>query len=214
MNDFFIKNKYYRWYFSIIEAARSRGLHTYTEKHHIIPKSFGGSNESNNIVALTAREHFICHLLLVKFTVEKYKSKMITAAFNMVHMNKQKVNSRIYEKLKFQHKNNMKLNNPMHNPITRQKLSETNKGKPSSRKGKTLSLESRKIISEKAKGREPWNKGKKLDYNNGLTTHTEETKKKIREARAKQTISHSVDTRLRMSESAKRRWQKEKNECL
>jgi hypothetical protein len=38
----------------------------YYEKHHIIMKSFGGSNESSNIVALLPREHFIAHLLLHK----------------------------------------------------------------------------------------------------------------------------------------------------
>lgn len=40
-------------------------INGYYEKHHIIPKSFGG-NKENNLVKLTAREHFICHWLLVK----------------------------------------------------------------------------------------------------------------------------------------------------
>jgi len=39
----------------------------YIENHHIIPKSLGGSDEESNIVALTAREHYIAHLLLAKF---------------------------------------------------------------------------------------------------------------------------------------------------
>lgn len=38
----------------------------YFERHHIIPRCFGGSNKSNNLVSLTAREHFIAHHLLVK----------------------------------------------------------------------------------------------------------------------------------------------------
>ena len=38
----------------------------YTEKHHILPRCLGGSNNKSNLVRLTAREHFICHLLLVK----------------------------------------------------------------------------------------------------------------------------------------------------
>lgn len=38
----------------------------YYERHHIIPRSLGGSNESTNLAYLTAREHFICHWLLVK----------------------------------------------------------------------------------------------------------------------------------------------------
>jgi hypothetical protein len=37
---------------------------TYYEKHHIIPKSMGGSNKKENIVKLTGREHYIAHWLL------------------------------------------------------------------------------------------------------------------------------------------------------
>jgi 5-methylcytosine-specific restriction endonuclease McrA len=57
----FIDNKYTNWYNSIIDSARNRILEGYSENHHIIPKSLGGSNDKSNIVALTAREHFICH---------------------------------------------------------------------------------------------------------------------------------------------------------
>jgi hypothetical protein len=38
----------------------------YVEKHHILPRSLGGSDDPSNIVALTAREHYIAHLLLHK----------------------------------------------------------------------------------------------------------------------------------------------------
>ena len=36
----------------------------YFEKHHIKPKCIGGDNSKENLVLLTAREHFICHKLL------------------------------------------------------------------------------------------------------------------------------------------------------
>lgn len=36
----------------------------YFEKHHILPKCKGGSNQKENLVLLTAREHFIAHKLL------------------------------------------------------------------------------------------------------------------------------------------------------
>lgn len=42
----------------------------YTEFHHILPKSLGGSDDQNNLVNLSAREHFICHLLLTKMFKE------------------------------------------------------------------------------------------------------------------------------------------------
>ena len=39
---------------------------TYTEKHHIIPKCMGGTNESSNLVQMSAREHIMAHILLSK----------------------------------------------------------------------------------------------------------------------------------------------------
>lgn len=38
----------------------------YTEEHHIIPKSFGGSNAKENLVVVSREEHFALHLLLCK----------------------------------------------------------------------------------------------------------------------------------------------------
>jgi hypothetical protein len=64
----FIDNKYTHTYYKIIERSKSRIIPYYTEKHHIIPKSLGGSNKKDNLALLTAREHFICHLLLTKMT--------------------------------------------------------------------------------------------------------------------------------------------------
>lgn len=38
----------------------------YYEIHHIVPKSLGGKDTKDNLVKLTAKEHYICHLLLTK----------------------------------------------------------------------------------------------------------------------------------------------------
>lgn len=38
----------------------------YCERHHIIPKSEGGSDDDTNLVNLTAREHYLAHLLLAR----------------------------------------------------------------------------------------------------------------------------------------------------
>lgn len=46
------------------------------EKHHIIPKSLGGNNSKENIVILTFKEHFVCHLLLTKMCDSKDSIKM------------------------------------------------------------------------------------------------------------------------------------------
>jgi hypothetical protein len=72
----FINNKYTTWYNSLINKAKNRTITGYTEKHHIIPRSLGGSNDTCNLVKLTAREHFVCHLLLTKMTIGNARYKM------------------------------------------------------------------------------------------------------------------------------------------
>lgn len=100
----FTQNKYYTWYYSIVNRAKSRPLHEgYTEKHHIIPKSLGGDNSSNNIAVLTAREHFICHVLLTKITEGDDKRKMAYAVRRIMSANKHQdrnFNSRKYKNLR------------------------------------------------------------------------------------------------------------------
>ena len=59
-------------YEKLINKAKSRKLDTYKEIHHIVPKCLGGSDDKNNLVELTAREHFIAHLLLLKIYPNKY----------------------------------------------------------------------------------------------------------------------------------------------
>ena len=65
----YLNNKYTKAYDSIISTATVRGsVLGYSEIHHIIPKSLGGSNRKENLVKLTPKEHFICHRLLPKLT--------------------------------------------------------------------------------------------------------------------------------------------------
>lgn len=79
----FINNKYSKWYFSIIERSKTRTVVGYSENHHIIPKSLGGDNSKANLARLTAREHYICHRLLVKMLSGEEKHKMIYAIRRM-----------------------------------------------------------------------------------------------------------------------------------
>jgi hypothetical protein len=69
----FKENKYTRCYYSIINnrIIDPHDKDIYTERHHIIPKSFGGSNKKENLVRLSAREHFLVHWLLTKMCESK-----------------------------------------------------------------------------------------------------------------------------------------------
>lgn len=65
MSPMFKRNKHTKKYYSIIRSAqRRRYTLAYGERHHIIPKFCGGSNDKSNIVLLTARNHYRCHKLL------------------------------------------------------------------------------------------------------------------------------------------------------
>ena len=102
----YLPNKYTIWYNSIIAQSQGRvNLEGYYENHHIIPKSLGGLNTADNIVKLTAKEHFICHRLLTKMTAGLDKMRMTYAAWQLTHLNgrpRYKPSARTYQILKKQ----------------------------------------------------------------------------------------------------------------
>lgn len=99
---------YSKIYDQIIDRAIERNLQysktLYTEQHHIIPYSLGGSNNKENLVRLLAKEHFICHYLLYKMYKRKtYEWYKMTNAFLYMFSSSnshKRVTSRIYDKLK------------------------------------------------------------------------------------------------------------------
>ena len=96
----FLQNKYTKWYNNIITNANTRSITGYIERHHIIPKSLGGNNTKDNLVRLTAREHFVCHLLLTKMTYGYNKVKMLHALGKFVqtnHLQDRNINARRYD---------------------------------------------------------------------------------------------------------------------
>jgi len=131
----FINNKYKRWYDNIIKNAKSQSrILDYYEKHHIIPKSLGGDDSENNLVNLTAREHFICHFLLTKFTTGQDYYKMVYACKGMNRSRKYQkryINSKLYEIIK----------------------TEAAKIQSKKFKGKPLSKDHKSKISKSGKGR-------------------------------------------------------------
>lgn len=107
---------YKRIYDEIIKNAKDRDcLLGYYENHHIIPKSLGGSDKKDNIAKLTAREHFICHVLLSKIystgTIEYYK--MVNALIMMKCNSKthnRYFNSYLYQKARKRFAENQSIN--------------------------------------------------------------------------------------------------------
>jgi len=146
----FVESKYSRWYDALIQKAQLRGtVEGYSEIHHIIPRSFGGSNDKNNLVKLTAREHYIAHALLWKMKFSGIYGSKMAFAFNTFinRMNDNlvkdktpvKINSHIYQAFKIHYAT---------------MLSEKMTGEGNHFYGKTHSEETRKKIGEKSKLKE------------------------------------------------------------
>lgn len=151
----YLSNKYTIVYNNIINRAKARVLVGYGEFHHIIPKCLGGKDDKENIVRLTAREHFICHRLLVKMVEGKAVFQMMKAVHIMTMQNKSqirhRVTSRIFEKIKIDAAKAISIltkGKPKHSEETKKKMSINAKGKVSQFKGKTHSESSRKLLAE------------------------------------------------------------------
>ena len=96
--DYSVNNHYYARYIKLIEWAKFNPPSGMVEKHHIVPRSMGGSNKKENLVALSPRVHFIAHWLLWK----AYKNgKMANAFWTMKLCNGRRLNSKSYEQARF-----------------------------------------------------------------------------------------------------------------
>lgn len=112
---------YYLIYTKLIERARNRITDLYTEKHHIIPRCLKGTDDLENIVALTPEEHYVAHQLLVK--MHPGNSSLVFAAHMMGGTRK---GNKIYGWLRRKYS---------------EEKSRTMKGRPPNNKGKPCSDE-------------------------------------------------------------------------
>ena len=103
----------------------------YFEEHHILPISLGGDNKPENLINLTAREHFIAHRILAKCFTGSKKRDMIYALNMFRNFNNKKdyqkyqITSRTYEYIK---KEYIKvLTHRMNLPSTIKRIREQNK---------------------------------------------------------------------------------------
>lgn len=77
---------------------------TYTEKHHVIPRSCGGTDDPDNLLVVTARQHFMLHALLffsAKRSGTTEERQSLAHAWNLMrsssHGQKRYQNSRLFE---------------------------------------------------------------------------------------------------------------------
>jgi hypothetical protein len=80
---------YEKIYNQLIKRAKNRTIEDYTEKHHIIPRCLGGDDNLENLVNLTAREHFLAHWILCNIYPNDLKIKFAFVMMCNVRNNKQ-----------------------------------------------------------------------------------------------------------------------------
>jgi hypothetical protein len=99
----FLDNKYTKWYMELISKECDDD---YVEKHHILPRSLYPEFTKCkwNIVKLSARKHFIAHMLLYRMFEHNSKGYgtmlKATTMMNMHNTDNRYMNSRLYETAK------------------------------------------------------------------------------------------------------------------
>lgn len=131
---------YLKLYNTLIEDARTNPKpDIYKESHHIIPKCLGGDNSKDNLINLTARQHYIAHWILYKI----HKTPALVHAWNCMSIigkeqDSRKQNSHLFEYCK---------------KSRSAELSKQMTGSGNNFYGKTHSLETRQKLSNAAKGK-------------------------------------------------------------
>jgi len=135
--------EYLKLYNTIIERSKNRNIAGYVEKHHIVPKCLGGTNEKSNIALLTAKEHYICHKLLCEIYPNENRLKyafwrMCNVANNKYQDRNYIVPARVYSRIKTEiasvtSKRTKNYSAEMRKLIG-EKISKKLKGRPSNKK--------------------------------------------------------------------------------
>jgi hypothetical protein len=183
------------------QLNRVKNKNAYYERHHIVPRCLGGTNDKENLVLLTAKEHFIAHLLLTKiFTTKNEKIKMYWAFWNMCLT--AKTNGRFISASQYEHgKLLIKIKGRVLTDAVKKKISLSHIGLKHTEESKQkISIANTGIKwDEKAK--------EKISLLRKGLAKSQEHKNRIGAAMkvAKKGSKHSDETKRRMSEAHKLR---------
>lgn len=182
----------------------------YTEVHHILPKCMGGTDDDANLVCLTAKEHYMAHVLLCK--IYPNNASLLYAWNMMANMGDALCRHNVRSYQAFRYKSLREQFSLMcresrkgfkHTEETKQKMSKSAKGRKSKLKGKTYeeihgnnAAEMKLARSKSAKAR--------TDYNNPIRTAklssrvmSDEWKKKNGDAkRGRKIINNGSTTKM------------------
>ena len=154
-----MNNIYYTEFIQNILVGRGRFNcgDEYHERHHIIPRCVGGTDDEENLIDLYAKEHFVAHQLLAQ---ENPDNKKLILAWHMMtnvkttNQQRYQITPEEYEESRIAYiKTMMGENNPAKSEEVRRKKSEAIKGEKNHNYGKPRSESTRKKMSESHKGK-------------------------------------------------------------
>ena len=207
----FLDNKYSKWYRAIVSQAQA-DVNNRTagrfENHHILPRSMGGSNDPVNLVRLTSREHFICHLLLTRMVEGRNLYKMVAALNFMMNsankrLDKARVTNRHYDatrmwsRVQFSEEHRRKISEAAkrRDPATRKQSAEANAKRSEFMKAnpKTPEQIAKIAASQRGKNRVSWG------------SHSEEAKAAISAVHAGKPKSDEHRRKIAEAQNGKKR---------
>lgn len=121
----------YNTFIYSIKESRENKWFEYSERHHIVPRCIGGSDNEENLIYLTYREHFIAHKLLAEENPENLK---LFKAYWMMCNSKTKVATpEDYEEARRRFSDSQRgENNPSYGGLSeshKKRISESSKGR-------------------------------------------------------------------------------------
>jgi len=201
-------------YNKLISRAQNRTLEGYKEKHHIIPRCLGGTDDPTNLVDLTPEEHYVAHQLLVKMhpdsdklifaiVIMSGKNPTTNKLFGWHRRKLAETQAKIKTGVKrgpmsAEHKAaigaaNSGANNGMYGKKWTEEQREKLKNRVPWNKGKKTGVATEGSFK---KGSTPWNKGKTLGepWNKGLTKDTDPRVAQYGKTRSSNNKNKDIDT--------------------
>jgi hypothetical protein len=206
---------YQRIYDELIDNARLRILTGYKERHHIVPECLGGTDDKDNLVNLTAREHFVAHKLLHHIHPEN--DKLFFAYYMMSNIKNEFqernycVSSYEYERLKkiFSEKMSNRILSDDH----KRKIGEASKGRTHTDASKQKNREAHLGNPSPMKGRKHSEDAKEKNRQAHLgKIHSEETKQKTSDTLKGRVFSKETIAKMCASQTKRRQQNKIKYE--
>jgi hypothetical protein len=157
---------------SRVKLPKDDPNYVYYESHHIVPKCIGGDGRCNqwkwhpNIILLTPKEHFICHLLLSEIypnntSIVSSVWLMCNTTYTKSGQYRYKPSSKTYERLKLKKSNNTVKSETKRKQSLAQKGNKNGAGNKGNKYG-PCKEETRLKIGLANKGRTASNGGRKI----------------------------------------------------